>query len=54
MPVKDLTKPKTGKQLAYALKETGFIGLWKNRVDIIDSSQFSRILRERSSHRERE
>jgi len=53
MPVNDLTKPKTGKQLVMLLKETGFIGFWKDRDDILDSTQFSEILRDRANHRGR-
>jgi hypothetical protein len=47
-------KPATGKELLEALQRSGFIGAWKDRVDIGDSSEFARRLRERAQSRERD
>jgi hypothetical protein len=45
-------KPTTGKELLEALQRSGFIGAWKDRADIGDSSEFARRLRERAQSRE--
>ncbi len=42
-------KPKTGQELYRALVESGFIGAWKDRTDIGDSSEYARLLRKRAS-----
>ena len=53
MKIKEITeKPKTGKQLLTRLKETGIIGMWADRDDIKNSSEFSRALRKQSQKRE--
>jgi hypothetical protein len=47
-------KPATGKELLEALQRSGYIGAWKDRDDIGDSSEFARRLRERAQSRERD
>jgi hypothetical protein len=39
-------QPNTGRALLSELRESGFIGMWKDRKDIGDSSAFARRLRE--------
>jgi hypothetical protein len=39
-------QPNTGRALLSELRESGFIGMWKDRKDIGDSSEFARRLRE--------
>jgi len=46
-------KPTNGRDLVNTLRKSGFIGMWKNRVDIGDSSKFARKLREQAQKRER-
>jgi len=45
-------RPKNGRELVNALRKSGFIGMWKNRVDIVDSSEYARKLREQAQKRE--
>jgi hypothetical protein len=47
-------KPKTGRQLLEALRSSGLVGMWKDRTDIGDSSEFARRLREAAETRKRE
>jgi len=44
-------KPKTGQEFYRALVESGFIGAWKDRSDIVASGKYARSLRERASER---
>ena len=46
-------KPRTGKELVKALRKSGLIGIWRDRADIGDSSEFARTLRERAQKRTR-
>ena len=36
---------------ARRLRQSGLVGLWKNRVDIVDSAEFARQLREQAQRR---
>jgi len=36
------------KGLLAEISDTGFVGMWKDRADIRDSSEFARRLRERA------
>jgi hypothetical protein len=47
-------KPKTGRELLQALRASGLVGMWQDRQDIGDSSEFARRLRERAQKRNRE
>lgn len=47
-------KPKTGRELLVALRSSGLVGMWKDRADISDSSEFARRLRETAQKRNRE
>jgi antitoxin ParD1/3/4 len=38
-------RPVSAKDLLDALRKSGFIGMWKNRSDIGDSTDFARRLR---------
>jgi hypothetical protein len=38
--------PVTGREHLQQLKDSGFVGMWKDRKDIGDSSEFARRLRE--------
>ena len=49
-----LQKPVTGRDLLVALRESGLVGLWKDRTDIGDSSEYARQLRELAQQRTRE
>lgn len=42
------SKPMTGRELYPMLLKNGLIGLWKDRSDIGDSSEYARVLRERA------
>lgn len=46
-------KPETAEDLFRALQEAGLIGLWKDRTDIGDSSDFARKLRQQAETRHR-
>ena len=46
-------KPKTGRELYEALLANGFIGAWKDRTDIGDSTKYARTLRENAGKRRR-
>jgi len=46
-------KPRTGRDLLAALRSSGLVGMWKDRTDIGDSSEFARTLRESAKKRER-
>ena len=48
-----LVKPTSGEALLAALVECGLAGIWKQREDIGDGSDFSRALRERAQQRKR-
>ena len=48
------SKPKTGRDLLNALEALGFIGMWADRTDIQDSSEFARQLREQAWTRARD
>jgi hypothetical protein len=48
---KSVAKPATAQELVAALRESGFIGMWKDRSDIDNSREFARKLRERASTR---
>ena len=37
---------------AASLLESGLVGLWENRADIVDSAEFARQLRRRAERRE--
>jgi hypothetical protein len=52
----DETNPKsmTGREFLAILKEACAIGMWKDRDDIGDSSEFARKLREKAQTREHE
>jgi len=54
IPEEPVAKPKTGKELLAALRASGLVGMWKDRKDIGDSSEFARKLRERAQKREKE
>lgn len=45
------TKSSTAKELVSAIRESGLIGMWKDRKDIKDSSEFARKLRKQASKR---
>jgi hypothetical protein len=47
-------KPRTGRELLAALRSSGLVGMWKDRTDIGDSSEYARTLRESAQRRERE
>ncbi len=49
--IPDDEKPKTAQELFRALTDNGFIGVWKDRTDIGDSSDYARKLRRRASTR---
>ena len=49
-----ITKPQTGKELLKALRETGVVGMWKDRTDIGDSVEFPRELRRKAQCRGKE
>ena len=51
--VKRASKPRTGRELVQALRANGFIGAWKDRTDIANSSEFARALRDRAQKRNR-
>jgi hypothetical protein len=40
------SRPLTGREHLQQLKASGFVGIWKGREDIGDSSAFARRLRE--------
>ena len=44
-------KPRTGKELVRALRESRVAGMWKDRKDIGDSQTFARSLRIRAQKR---
>lgn len=44
-------RPKTGAELVARLKEEGILGMWANREDIGDSSEFARQLRRKAETR---
>ena len=46
-------KPTTAKALIKALRESGLIGMWKDRTDIQDSVEFARQLRQDAEKRGR-
>ena len=41
-------KPKTGAELLAILEESGLIGVWEDREDIGDSSEYARKLRKQA------
>jgi hypothetical protein len=43
--IQEREKPTTARALLKALRESGLIGMWKNRTDIKDSVKFARRLR---------
>lgn len=47
-----VAKPRTGRELLQALRASGLVGMWGDRQDIGDSSDFARKLRERAQQRE--
>lgn len=49
-----VAKPRTGRELLEALRASGLVGMWRDRQDIGDSSEFARKLRERAQKRHRE
>lgn len=46
-----LPKPKRPRLTARQLLNSGLIGLWKDRADITDSSDYARQLREQAQRR---
>jgi hypothetical protein len=40
------SQPMTGREHLQQLKDSGFVGMWKDRQDIGDSTAFARRLRE--------
>ena len=46
-----LSIPPTGAALLAALEVLGIVGMWEDRADIDDSSEFARDLRRRSETR---
>ncbi len=52
-PSQDNQKPATAKALIKLLRETGLIGMWKDRTDIHDSLEFARQLRREAEKRGR-
>lgn len=53
LPIEEkAAKPNTGRELVAALRASGLIGMWKDRSDIGDSSEFARKLREQAQKRE--
>lgn len=44
-------RPKTGAELVARLKEEGILGMWADREDIRDSSEFARQLRRKAETR---
>lgn len=48
-----IEKPKTGRELLAVLRSSGLVGMWKDRTDIGDSSEYARALREAAQKRER-
>ena len=47
-------RPRSAKDLFYTLRKSGFIGMWNNRPDIGDSSDFARRLRIDAERRDRD
>ena len=47
----EISKPRTAKELAASLRKSGLVGMWKNRTDLIESTESARKLRERASRR---
>ena len=47
-------KPRTGRELLQALRASGLVGIWRDRQDIGDSTEFARQLRDRAQKRQRE
>lgn len=47
-------KPKTGRELLESLEKMGFVGMWADRADIEDSSEYARQLREQAWTRDRD
>jgi hypothetical protein len=41
-------KPKTGRELIESLEKMGFVGMWAERTDIEDSSEYASELREQA------
>lgn len=50
-PESSPVNPPTGAGLLAALEELGIVGMWEDRTDIDDSSEFARDLRKRSETR---
>jgi len=47
-------RPRSAKDLLDTLRKSGFIGMWKNRSDIGDSTDFARRLRIDAERRDRD
>ena len=50
-PESSPVNPPTGAALLVALEELGIVGMWEDRADIDDSSEFARDLRKGSETR---
>jgi hypothetical protein len=48
----DEEKPQTAQELFRIICRSGLVGMWKDRKDITDSSEFARKLRERAQSRQ--
>jgi hypothetical protein len=48
---RDATKPSTARTLIAALRKSGLVGMWKERTDIGESTEFAGFLRERAQSR---
>lgn len=46
-------KPRTGRELLEAWEKSGLVGLWKDRTDIGDSSEYAAKLRRQAEERSR-
>jgi len=48
----DIGKRSTGNFTVGQFRDSGIMGIWENRDDISDSTQFSRSLRDQMQHRD--
>jgi ATP-dependent 26S proteasome regulatory subunit len=46
------TQPMTGAEFLATFDEAGLIGIWADRADIIDSTEFARELRQQTEERD--
>ncbi len=44
----ELPQDASGKHFFAALKEAGLIGIWTDRDDIVDSTEFARQIRQKA------